>query len=110
MTNKIMGFKLVTGEEVVGIAQRSPDGRVQIELPLQLRMMSSKIAGSDGGLALVHFPEMSDYENVYPLFLEPLHIVYSYVPYAEVITEYNTIYESKMAGAPTAAPNQIITG
>jgi hypothetical protein len=110
MTKKIMGFKLVTGEEVVGIAQRSPNGQVQIELPLQLRMMSSKIAGSEGGLALVHFPEMSDYENHYPLFLEPLHIVYSYIPYAEVISEYNTIYESKMSGVKGTAPTQIITG
>jgi len=102
----ILGFKgirLVTGEEVFGIVEIMTDGRFIINNPVSLRMIPSQIQGGQPGMAFVPFPQMMD-EKETKIMVEPLHIVYHYKPYKELISEYNTL----MSGDKNSP--QIITG
>lgn len=99
----VKGIKLVTGEEIFGDVEIMHDGRFVITNPVALRMVPSQIQGGQPGMAFVPFPQMMD-ENESKLLIEPLHIVYHYQPYKELISEYNNLL-SAGKGAP-----QIITG
>ena len=66
--------------------------------------MPSKIQGGEPGMAFVPFPQLAD-ENFIEMYIEPLHIVYQYVPYKELIDEYNNLISGKSEGV-----KQIITG
>ena len=99
----VRGIKLVTGDEIFGDVEIMADGRFSITNPVALRMMPSQIQGGQPGMAFVPFPQMMD-ENKKTLLIEPLHIVYQYIPYKELILEYNNILSNEK-GTP-----QIITG
>ena len=100
----IIALKLVTGEEIFGVCEVS-GGRLKITNPVQLRMMPSKIQGGEPGMAFVPFPTMSD-EKFTEMYIEPLHIVYQFVPHGDLISEYNNL----LSGKSTAPAQQIITG
>ena len=103
-TMGVRGIKLVTGEEVFGDVQIMEDGRFIIKNPVALRMVPSQIQGGQPGMAFVPFPQLAD-ENFIEMYIEPLHIVYQYVPYKELIDEYNNLISGKAEGV-----KQIITG
>jgi hypothetical protein len=100
---KVLGVKLVTGDEIFGICE-AVEVRLKISNPVQLRMMPSKIQGGEPSMAFVPFPTMAD-ENFTVLVIEPLHIVYQFVPYQDLISEYTNL----MSGQKNTA-QQIITG
>ena len=56
---KVLGVKLVTGEEVFGTCV-ADQGRLKITNPVQLRMMPSQIQGGQPSLAFVPFPQLAD--------------------------------------------------
>lgn len=101
---KVLGVKLVTGEEIFGLCE-ADNGRLKISNPLQIRLMPSQIQGGQPGMAFVPFPQFAD-DSFSEMYIEPLHIVYQYVPYQDLITEYNNI----TSGETPSAPQQIITG
>lgn len=100
----IMGIKLVTGEEVIAEVGRLEDGRLLLKNAVQLRMAPPQIAGGQPGLGFTSFPAFSiEKENV---TIEPLHVVYSYTPDANITHNYN-----QMFGSGIITPSkQIITG
>ena len=100
---KVLGVKLVTGEEIFGGCE-AVEGRLKMTNPVQLRMMPSQIQGGQPSMAFVPFPQMAD-EKFTEMFIEPLHIVYQFVPYPELISEYTNLVAGK-----TSATQQIITG
>ena len=100
----ILGLKLVTGEQLFGDVENTQDGRIRVRLPVTLRLMPSKIQGAEPSMAFVPFPEWADPESNLPLYLEPLHVAYTFVPHKEFISEYND-----MVNGETGSP-QIITG
>jgi hypothetical protein len=99
---KVLGVKLVTGEEIFGACE-AVDGRLKISNPVQLRMMPSKIQGGEPSMAFVPFPSMAA-ENFTDMMIEPLHIVYQFVPYPDLVTEYQGLLSGK------STTQQIITG
>ena len=99
---KVLGIKLVTGEEIFGLCEVDT-GRLKIVNPVQLRMMPSQIQGGQPGMAFVPFPQMAD-DNFTEMHIEPLHIVYQFVPHGDLISEYNNLVTGK------SGTQQIITG
>lgn len=99
----IMGVKLVTGQEVFGEFQITPEGRVKLTNPVALRMVPSQLQGGQPSMAIVPFPEMADPSSG-PLLIEPLHIVYTFVPFEDFVAEYKAI------GQGGSGDKQIITG
>ena len=100
----ILGLKLVTGEQLFGDVENTQDGRIRVRLPVTLRLMPSKNQGAEPSMAFVPFPEWADPESNLPLYVEPLHVAYSFVPYKDLILEYNALSQGEN-GSP-----QIITG
>lgn len=100
----ILGIKLVTGEQVFGDVEKTQDGRLRVRLPVSLRMVPSNIQGGQPSMAFVPFPEWADTESNLPIYFEPLHVVYTFVPYKELVLEYNALSDGE-TGSP-----QIITG
>ena len=65
--------------------------------------MPSQIQGGQPSMAFVPFPQMAD-DSFSEMFIEPIHIVYQFVPYKDLISEYNNLVSGKKT------QQQIITG
>ena len=98
----IIALKLVTGEEIFGKCEVA-EGRLKITDPVQIRLMPSQIQGGQPSMAFVPFPQMAD-DSFSEMMIEPLHIVYQFVPYKDLISEYNNLVSGKKT------QQQIITG
>lgn len=102
---KVLGVKLVTGQEFFADCEYTKDGRLMAKGPVSLRLMPSKIQGGEPQMAFVPFLEMADHDTLQPLLIEPLHIVYTYTPASDFVTEYGNIFSGENTGS-----KQIITG
>ena len=100
----VRGIKLVTGDEIFGHTEIMQDGRFIIKKPVAIRMMPSKIQGGEPSMAFVPFPTMAS-ENFTEMMIEPLHIVYQFVAYPDLVTEYQALLSGNNSGT-----KQIITG
>ena len=100
---QFLGIKLVTGQEIYGEVTITNDGRLKIDLPVALRMVPSQLQGGQPSMAMVPFPEMGDPESA-TLVIEPLHVVYTFKPFPELVSEYNKISKGE------SNASQIITG
>jgi hypothetical protein len=98
----VMAIKLVTGEEIIGDASATPEGRISVSNAVTLRMFPSQIAGGQPSMGFQPFPTLAISRRT-PMMFEPLHVVYSYVPDEELVIEYNRMFEE-------GASPQIITG
>lgn len=101
----IFAHKLVTGDEVIGETSKLDDGRLLIVKPVSIRMFPSQLQGGEPTMGFVPFPALCDPEKNNPLIVEPLHIVYSYEPYGELVESYK-----QMVTSQTTGNKQIITG
>lgn len=99
-----MAIKLVTGEEIIGMTSVSPEGRLSVSKAVTLRMFPSQIAGGQPSMGFQPFPTFSSMQQPSTLMLEPLHVVYSYVPDEELVQEYQRMYNEGTSS------QQIITG
>lgn len=97
----VLGIKLVTGEEIFGKTTTLPTGQLKVEVPVILRSFPPTIAGGQPSLGFSPFPPMSSHGK--PVILEPLHIIYTFEPYAELIEEYHNMISGE-------SQPQIITG
>lgn len=104
---KILGVKLVTGQEFFANCEYTTDGRLVAKGPVALRMVPSTLQGGQPSMAFVPFLELADHDSLQPLLIEPLHIVYTYTPAADFVAEYNNIFSGENTGTTTS---QIITG
>jgi hypothetical protein len=82
-------LKLVTGENVLGEVTPTPEGRMKVTEPVTIRMYPSQIAGGQPTLGFAPWPDFADLSKQNVVFVEPLHVAYSYVPSPELISEYN---------------------
>jgi hypothetical protein len=103
-TMKVLGIKLATGEEIFGDCE-AVEGRLKITNPVQIRMVPSQIQGAEPQMAFVPFPHMAD-DNFTTMYIEPLHIVYQFVPHSDLVQEYTNL----LSGKQTTPAKQIITG
>jgi|LakMenEpi03Aug12_release.lakeMendotaPanAssembly.Ray.scaffolds.fasta_scaffold2996801_1 hypothetical protein len=90
----IKGIKLVTGEEVIADVSGTPDNRIQLKNPVQIRVMPPKMAGSQPSVGFVPFPTFSDQTMNSTVLVEPLHVVYTYEPAEEITFNYNQTFGS----------------
>lgn len=101
---KILALKLVTGEEIIGQVTPTKEGRMAIEHAVTLRMFPSQIAGGQPSMGFQPFPTLASNKEPSVIMMEPLHVVYSYVPDDELVSEYNRMFSEGTSS------QQIITG
>lgn len=100
----ILGIKLVTGEEVIADIENSGDNRMILTNPVALRMVPPQIQGGPPSMGFVPFPMFAAPNR--KILIEPLHVVYSYLPDEEIVSNYNAQF-----GSGIVTPSkQIITG
>ena len=100
----VMAVKLVTGEEVIADVAPTKEGRLVLNKAVTLRMFPSQIAGGQPSMGFQPFPTLGSHTNPAPITLEPLHVVYTYIPDDELVSEYNRMFTEGVDS------KQIITG
>ena len=103
----IMGAKLVSGEDVIGDITVDDLGRLCLKDPVGIRLFPPKVPGGSPNMSFAPFPSFADQKPGSVVHIEPLHVVYTYLPVEEIIMQYNSIFGS---GIITPATKQIITG
>lgn len=93
----IFGLKLITGEEVFANVQKDNTGRFILTNCVSIRMMPSRIQGSEPQMAFVPFPPFSDPEKQQPIAVDPVHIVYFYKPADDIVENYKTMFSQEPA-------------
>lgn len=102
----IQGIKLVTGEEVIADVTNSGDNRYCLTNPVQMRVIPPQIPGGQPSMGFAPFPTFAVQKKDSQMFVEPLHVVYTYTPDEQIVANYN-----QMFGSGIITPSkQIITG
>lgn len=101
----ILGIKLVTGEEIISNVTITEDGRFKLENSVQLRMVPPQRPGGEPAMGFAPFPALSKQTRESFTIVEPIHIVYTYTPDDEIVTNYRAAFSGIVT--PT---KQIITG
>lgn len=99
----IKGMKLVTGEEIIADVENSGDNRFKLTNPVQLRVVPPQLAGGSPSMGFVPFPPFGEQKQ--NVLIEPLHVVYTYDPVEDIISNYKQTF-----GGILTPPKQIITG
>ncbi len=102
----IVGIKLVSGEDIISEVSNTPDGRLKLMDPVQLRLVPPQFAGAQPSMGFVPFPTYGEQKSGKTLVVEPLHVVYTYTPDEQIVTQYNSMFGS---GIITPPIKQIIT-
>ena len=101
----ILALKLVTGEEVLGEIESQDETYYVLSNPVGI----SIVRGPDGqpSVGFTPFPLHAEQKKDSTLDLKKSHVLYSYVPAKEFITNYNQIFGSGIVLPPT---KQLIVG
>lgn len=87
---EIVALKLVTGEDVLGeMIANSQDG-IRLKNPVGIAIVRGKDGGTNIGFS--PFPIHSEPQTDLEVGFEYIHVVYSYVPAADFIKNYNSIF------------------
>ncbi|CAB4222707.1 hypothetical protein UFOVP1655_192 [uncultured Caudovirales phage] len=88
---EIVALKLVTGEDVLGeMTANSPETGIRLKNPVGIAVVRGKDGGTNIGFS--PFPIHSEPQTDLVVGFEYIHIVYSYVPAADFIKNYNGIF------------------
>jgi hypothetical protein len=88
---EIVALKLVTGEDVLGeITANSPETGIRLKNPVGIAVVRGKDGGANIGFS--PFPMHSEPQPDLEIGFEYAHVVYSYVPAADFIKNYNQIF------------------
>lgn len=90
----IQGIKLVTGEEVISDLRIASNGQIELKNPVQLRMVPPQVAGGQPSMGFAPFPTFSQQKRDESVFVEPLHVVYTYTPDVNISDNYNSMFGS----------------
>jgi hypothetical protein len=101
----IIALKLVTGEELLGENVSAEDGRFLIKNPVGIQI----VRGQDGrpNVGFAPFPLHSEDKSGKTVDIDGQHVVYSYDPAEDFVTNYNQIFGSGIVLPPTKS---LITG
>ena len=101
----ILALKLVTGEEVIGELESESESEFVLVNPVGIEVVRNKQTG-EPQVGFSQFPIHSDQKTGATVALAKKHVVYSYTPAEDFITNYDQIF-----GAGIIVPKQqIITG
>jgi hypothetical protein len=102
---KILAFKLVTNEELISEVESETETEFLLCNPLGIAIVRGKDGTPNVGFA--PFPIHSEQKTGNTLAIAKKHVVYSYVPAEDFVTNYNQIFG---AGIILPGQQQIITG
>ena len=101
----ILALKLVTGEEVIGELESESESEFVLVNPVGIAVVRNKQTG-EPQVGFSPFPIHSEQKAGTTVALAKKHVVYSYTPAEDFITNYDSIF-----GAGIIVPKQqIITG
>ena len=88
---EIIALKLVTGEDVLGeITENSLELGIRLKNPVGIAVVRGKDGSTNIGFS--PFPIHSEPQTDLEIGFEYSHVVYSYVPAADFIKNYNQIF------------------
>ena len=95
----IIVLKLSTGEEVLGEVQSESETEWVLENPVGIAVVRGKDGQPNVGFA--PFPIYAPQKQGSVIALAKKHVIYSYVPAEDFITNYNQIFGSGIVLPPT---------
>ena len=95
----IIVLKLITGEEVLGEVQSQSETEWVLENPVGIAVVRGKDGQPNVGFA--PFPIHAPQKAGSIVALAKKHVIYSYVPAEDFITNYNQIFGSGIVLPPT---------
>jgi hypothetical protein len=95
----IIVLKLITGEEVLGEVQSQTETEWVLENPVGIAVVRGKDGQPNVGFA--PFPIHAPQKPGSIVALAKKHVIYSYVPAEDFITNYNQIFGSGIVLPPT---------
>ena len=102
---EIIALKLITGEDILGEIDSQSETEFVIVNPVGIAV----VRGKDGqpNIGFSPFPLHAESKTGTTIALAKKHVVYSYVPAADFVNNYNQIFGSGLVVPPQ---KQIITG
>ena len=102
---EVIALKLITGEDVLGELESRDEDSLVIINPVGVAV----VRGKDGqpNVGFTPFPIHGEQKTGTTIAFRKKHIVYSYTPAEDFISNYNQIFGSGIVVPPT---KQIITG
>ena len=101
---KVIALKLITGEDVLGELEAESETHVVLSNPVGIAVVRGKEGPSIG---FSPFPIHAEQKKDSSISFANKHVVYSYVPAEDFVTNYNQIFGSGIVLPPT---KQLITG
>ena len=102
---KILAFKLITGEDVLGEVESESETEFVLENPVGIAV----VRGKDGtpNIGFSPFPIHAEQKSGATIAISKKNIVYSYVPAQDFVDNYNQIFGSGIIVPPQKS---LITG
>jgi hypothetical protein len=102
---KILAFKLITGEDVLGEVESESETEFVLENPVGITV----VRGKDGtpSIGFSPFPIHAEQKSGATIAISKKNVVYSYVPAQDFVDNYNQIFGSGIIVPPQKS---LITG
>jgi hypothetical protein len=102
---KILAFKLITGEDVLGEVESESETEFVLENPVGIAV----VRGKDGNpnIGFTPFPIHAEQKSGATIAISKKNVVYSYVPAQDFVDNYNQIFGSGIIVPPQKS---LITG
>jgi len=102
---KILAFKLITGEDVLGEIESESETEFVLENPVGIAV----VRGKDGtpSIGFSPFPIHAEQKSGATIAISKKNVVYSYVPAQDFVDNYNQIFGSGIIVPPQKS---LITG
>ena len=102
---KILAFKLITGEDVLGEVESESETEFVLENPVGIAV----VRGKDGtpSIGFSPFPIHAEQKSGVTIAMSKKNVVYSYVPAQDFVDNYNQIFGSGIIVPPQKS---LITG
>jgi hypothetical protein len=102
---KIIAFKLITGEDVLGEIESESETEFVLENPVGIAV----VRGKDGtpNIGFSPFPIHAEQKSGATIAISKKNVVYSYVPAQDFVDNYNQIFGSGIIVPPQKS---LITG
>jgi hypothetical protein len=102
---KILAFKLITGEDVLGEIESESETEFVLENPVGIAVVRGKDGNPNIGFS--PFPIHAEQKSGATIAISKKNVVYSYVPAQDFVDNYNQIFGSGIIVPPQKS---LITG
>jgi hypothetical protein len=102
---KIIAFKLITGEDVLGEVESESETEFVLENPVGIAVVRGKDGNPNIGFS--PFPIHAEQKSGATIAISKKNVVYSYVPAQDFVDNYNQIFGSGIIVPPQKS---LITG